>query len=599
MKISIANKVTWLSFPVRYVLLAVLLLCGLLWLVSNSSITSGKILSTIDMKASKAIALPYSARSNAESRWLIYLVTIDHKIYSPVKWRIVVDDCIRGININGQPLDLSTGKGNACDIHSGIRIDLSNHLKKGSNLLEVHAEDYGGGYAFNIIPIPLLPHFFPILEGLDSFFTLLFNGFVSSILILYFCRFLLGGNVDYISIGLFILSAVVSLHYLHISNNNAYTNDIGWHLNYINYVSQNWLTPYNYSSWTSNHPPLYYYIAAATIRLNEAFIGLDYLTALRFLSWVFFLLFHTFNLLILRRAGFTGIGYYACVALLLLWPGNAHLPSKINSEAMYYAMAAISFYYTIIWHQEGTQRHLMKAIIFAGIAFIVRTNAVIIFSIIGSLMLVALFRRSLSIRDFFTKPWMKTAAVFLLLSLISVGGMFFHEDNSMLVGIVRRFAHFPLTHYLSLGHSFADPYFNWSENTGFLEYLLKTSMFGEYSWSFRSLGTALNYLVVAIFWYSVLPWLFASRSELKGMLPYMLYLPISVCFVIYFSVLVGDYASQDVRYIYPSLVCFVVLFGRSQAFYVQRGMWLLGWLGPVLAMGFTILSTYFFWNNFR
>lgn len=550
-----------------------------------------------------AISLPHSAASDERSKLLLYRITINHTFYSPSEWRIIVDDCIKEFKINGQPVDLSRAKGNACDWRTGITLNLSDYLKRGANTLEIKAEDVGGLYGLKIAPVVSPLKLLPTLGEIHPTLPLLFNGLVAFALIVYFCRFLRKQGVEYLSISLFILSAVVSLHYLHISNNDAYTNDVGWHLGYINYVLHNWLTPYAYSTITSNHPPLYYYVAAGALYLNELFIGLPDNTMLRFVSWGFFLIFHSFNLLTLRRAGFSGIGYYACAALLLLWPGNAHYASKINSEAMYYAITAISFYYTVSWHQDNKQHQLMSAIIFAGIAMMIRISAVISFATIGALVLVALCRRRVSIRDFFSSQWVGTTAILAGCFLVAFGGIIYYGGNtSVFEAMVDKSGRpfFPFTYFLSLNYSLDKPFNDWNtDGDGFIAYILRTSVFGEYVWTSPDIAVAMGCFLVAIFWYALLPWLFVNRAQWQGLLPYALNLLCSLGFLVYFLRLTNTLAAQDARYIYPALICFVVFFGKSHAIYTQRGMWLPGWLGPLLVIGFTALSTYFFWNNFR
>jgi len=593
------DKDSWqlLRSPLRW-LVVPFILWALIWVTNQPSSISLVTRSDSGGTARPiTIKLPHNANSTHQSRSIVYSVSIDHKRSSPVKWRIIADDCIRRVEINGEPVDMSAAKGNPCSYRWGVVFDLSAHLQDGMNSLEVTAEDLGGLYGFNMLPIPTLPHPFPLLEDANPLLLSLVGAAAAGVFIMYACRFLRRRQVDYASIGLVIVSAIISLHYLYISTNDVETNDLSWHINYTMYVAQNWLTPYNYTVSTGSHPPLYYYFAAVTLRVDEMLIGLPNGTALRFLSWVFFLVFNSFNLLTLRRTGLTGAGYYASAALLLLWPGNAHLASKINSEIMYYAVAAMSFYYIIAWYQEGRQRDLMVALIVTGVALMVRTNAVIIFSLIGLLMLVTMFRGRLPLRNFFTVEWVKTGAIVLLCLLVGFGGIFIHHDapNNFMPA---KSTFFPLMHFLSPRYALDTAFNTW--NHGFVEYFLKTSMFGEYGWDAPRLAIAMNYFVFAIFWYSMLPWLFATRTQLRGMLPYMLYLLLSGLFVADFYTRIGQHASaQDVRYIYPALICLVVLFGRAHAIYTQRGALVLSCLGPLLAVGFTMLSTYFFWTNFR
>jgi len=585
--------------PMRCVFVAVLAYWALA-LIPSTSPDISSVVSTIPntLYNDTAITLPFTALSDGKHKMTLYKVVLNYKS-GPSRWRIIGDDCIRKIFVNTQTIEFA-GAGDPCNIYTGIAIDLSPYLAKGVNSVSVLVEDSGGSYAFNMKPASALPGLFDVVGMVPP---MLLNMLAAAVFMYYACRFLVRQKIDGLSIGLFILTAIVSLNFLHISNNGTYTNDLGWHLGYINYVATHWFNPYGYTAWTITHPPLYYYVAAILVKLNLAVIALPEATILRFLSWVFFLVFHCYNLLTLRRAGFKGITYYACAALLLLWPGNMHLASKINSEAMYYAVSAISFYYIICWYQVGTRRDLMFAVIATSVAMTVRTNAVIIGLLLASLMIVAVLRGRLSVRDFADKAWRPVYAIVIVCALVCLGGLvlgsYVIDDNMVTALSPAHPSPFNLNHYLSLEHSFANPFNTWEGRQGFIEYLLKTSMFGEYGWTSPKIAIAMNCCVVFLFWYAALPWIIAKRAEWRDMLPHILYMVFSFLFVIYFSLCIRDWASQDARYIYPVLISFVVFFGRSHLYYRQREMMVLTWLGPLVALAFSVLSVYFFWNNPR
>jgi len=199
-------------------------------------------------------------------------------------------------------------------------------------------------------------------------------------------------GVDRISLALFIAAGVVSLHYIHISDNAAYTNDVQAYVAHVIFVGEHWLDPYGYVGWGDHHPPLYFYLAAAVALAGHGFAKVSLLTVLRFFSWVAYLGFNAFGLLTLQRAGLKGRGYYACAALLLLWPGGLHMASKISNEPLFYACYAAAFYYAVRWYQEGSPRMLWWAVGLAGLSLMVRGNAVILFVLIALFLGVAWYQ---------------------------------------------------------------------------------------------------------------------------------------------------------------------------------------------------------------
>ena len=425
---------------------------------------------------------------------------------------------------------------------------------------------------------------------------------IALIPLLYFCNFLLRQKVGCFAIAIFILAAVVSLHYLNVSNNMTNTNDSFGHWGYTQFIMHNWLDPYGYKGWQHHHPPLYYYSAALFVWMSSWF-GIPSLTAVRLLSWICYLAFNVFSLLTLRRASLSGISYYASVTLLLLWPAGFHLASKISNEPMFYAFSAASFYYLVTWYQKRAQYHLMRALMIAGVAFTVRTGAITLLAVIGTIVLISFLRGRLDLRAFITKEW-GMVGIFLCCCLaINMGQVIFYNVplNDHFGVLYAGKAPFPLWHYLTLhfDYTLAHPFNDWSSNQSFWDYLCKTALFGEYVWPSPQLAVVMHFFLLLIILYALLPWLFATRVQWRGMLPYVLNLLVPLVFLIDFFIRMRSLVGQDARYIYPSLSCFVVLFGKSHAFSMQRGAFVLSWLGLILVAGFTLLSTYYFWTNVR
>ncbi len=74
---------------------------------------------------------------------------------------------------------------------------------------------------------------------------------------------------------------------------------------------------------------------------------------------------------------------------------------------------------------------------------------------------------------------------------------------------------------------------------------------------------------------------------------------IGLMYLIYFCAIGHGGAYQDARYIYPSLMCFVIFFGKSYEMQKARGEVALTALGPLLVACFTGLSVFYFWINYR
>lgn len=534
--------------------------------------------------------IPSKAYSDPKRKTLQYSVPFEYRAEMPTRFRIIADDCVREIRLNEAPQDISAIGDGLCNRHTGFIYNFAANLKTGANRLEVVVEDTTQGYyGLKIQSF----HFEYALAKLLFALTFVLTG----------CFFLHRNGVDRPAIGLFVLTAAASFYHFYASDNEAPTNDVGWHMQYIVHIMNHWLNPYSYSPYTLTHPPLYYYVAAALTTFNQALVGVDEYTLWRFISWVCFLAFHVFNVLIVRRFALSGTSYYCAIALVLLWPGNLHLASKINSEAMYYAAFSAALYLAIAWYQDNRQNPLKWAIIMAFIALAIRTNAAIMIATLGTMILIGLWRKRIHPRLFFSLSWLPVWLTVFACLVLSFFGLVL-DPQVVAKGGAEIFTYsqgspYGWHHYLSLAHSFVAPTTNTNMYHGFLEYLLRTSIFGEYEWPSPNISVVFNYLSVIIFWYAMLPWLFAKRHEWSNMLPLVLCLFFSLSSTIYFSLCVKNWASQDARYIYGALVCFVLFFAKSQAMCKKHRFFVLAHAGTALTAAFTLLGLYFFCTNFR
>lgn len=412
-------------------------------------------------------------------------------------------------------------------------------------------------------------------------------------------------QIGWFELALFAAAGLASLHYLHISRNNAYTNDWQAHLGYAEYVSQHWLSPYGYTGGQQHQPPLYYYLAGFVIWFARQ-AHLPELTALRYFSWVAYLVFNVFSLFTLRLFRLSGSTYRACVALLLLWPAGIHLASKINNELLFFACYAAALYYIVRWQQEKTPKLLRMALALSGIAFMARSNSVILFPLIALFMGAAWYNRQLYLGwRANTKQWTDIILGLGMCFAINMLPLLLHPLSANSIG-----AHwgwgstnhpFLADHFLFMNYNsmIQYPFNDWSMDQSFWDYLLKTAIFGEYPWAMPQLATGLDILLFAIGCYTFLPWLFAKAEEWKGMLPIVAGTFIPLAFLVTYAAWKHAMPNQDARLIYPALPCFVAWFGRSHAFFKARETALLAALGPCLAWTFVALGLVFFWDQVR
>jgi len=416
-------------------------------------------------------------------------------------------------------------------------------------------------------------------------------------------------GVDRFSLAIFAVAGLVSLHYLHVSCNNAYTNDWyqmgGGHFPYADFISKHPLNPYGFHGWEEHHPPVYYYFAGAMIVFAKTIETLPVLTMVRFLSCFFTLWFSAFGLLTLRRAGLPTAIYRACAVLFLLWPAGIHLASKISNEPMYYACYAAAFYYALVWYQDNKDNQLMRALLWAGVGFTVRTNAIVVFAVIAALVLAAWCRERFDFRRLYSEEWGLVALWLAIFLIINSGRIIIHSlDPGELAyhfgtGTSR---HVPLSNFLIFNYKnfIISPFNTWSGAQTFWDYLLKTMLYGEYRWRNPDLARLLNLMECMIVLYITLTWLMLRRGEMQGkeMFPYVAAVLLPLAFHMIFMMWKSSMNNQDARYVYPMLPCFCVLYGRALVLLDERRSVLLP-VGIGLAYSFAALSVIFFWGQVR
>jgi hypothetical protein len=417
--------------------------------------------------------------------------------------------------------------------------------------------------------------------------------------LLYVLRRLKAQGVDNIGLAFFVLAAIVSFHYIHISNNRAYTNDLDGHLERIAYTMQHWFSPFDFRGWQDHHPPVYYSAAALFAHAALALQTVSQLTAMRYFSWACFLFFNAYNLLTLRRMQFSGGIYYCCAALLMLWPLGLHMASKMNPEPLYYAFYAASFYHALVWYQQGDQKHLRRALIFAGIAFTVRTSAIILFVILAAMMMRAFICRRFIPRRQDWRQWAKT--VFILSACLGVYLIRIWSGKEFFVNHTVEDVGYKLAHFFTYNFDYAvsHAFVGWTMQQSTIDYIMKTAVFGEYRWPSPQWAHVLSLLLIALVFYVAVTWFFSKRADWHGIFPHIISLAISYIAIVVFSFHAHIFATQDARYMYPALVCFVTLFGRSCELCQRRGWVVQRYAGIAVAWAFIILSVGFFWFNAR
>jgi hypothetical protein len=203
-------------------------------------------------------------------------------------------------------------------------------------------------------------------------------------------------------IGLSLLSMTFSLLLTSTRDPAFDTYDWVGHHYYITYILKNGYPPLPTDGWSSQHPPLYYYIAALVLGSG---IGqqLYTLAGLKLLTCICMRMFSLFGLLLIRMMVRRKYMQWLCSAMLLFWPRLVTIGGFINNDPLAYSFCAIATYFLFRWRMENFRSEWLGTALWAcALMMLTKTNAVVPLAAIGLSAAYALARgniRFLSLRE--------------------------------------------------------------------------------------------------------------------------------------------------------------------------------------------------------
>lgn len=538
----------------------------------------------------KSVELPYKEAGSDKIKRFFVSVPVVFSRGESTEFAVIPDDCLKRMEVNGKKVSLSRINDAAlCDYRRGFHIDLHDYLKPGNNDVTFLIEDRGGSRALSFARV-------------SSFFE------NTALQILWF---LWGGMVGYLvarrlgfSVALSGLSGValaVRIIYLLHTSWDLRTYDVEGHLWYLKNIAETMAIPSSQACWVCYHPPLYYMLSGMVYEFFSLISSSAARTGVQFFSLALNFGFIIFVLMILRRLVTNAQTLFFLSALVLFFPSLIiHAPRIGNDVLMYFAFGA-AFYFYILWIQ--TKRGLMPMLVFSVVALFAKMNGVLIMGIIGIAYLIRtiMFRRVwVSI-----KPMAMISAVFILavvayLLVQHVRGAEGVVGNSgglnsyLFVGNEPvNYLSFDFTSYLK--EPFTDP---WNDGKGrqyFWNFLLKTSLFGEFSYSGQvvwGLGYTLSVLyllLIAGVLYGL--WRLKNQDVLQAV-PFMTAALVLLAGALYLRLSIPAACSNDFRYILPIIlpVTYFLGYGLEQ---LRREGRFVYWVGGAVILVFSLLSGLF------
>jgi hypothetical protein len=140
-----------------------------------------------------------------------------------------------------------------------------------------------------------------------------------------------------------------------------------------------------------------------------------------------------------------------------------------------------------------------------------------------------------------------------------------------------------------------EPFVAFRDEPSFLNYFLKTMLYGEFTFRHRALASVLNGLLLAHLLVTLVVCLGLWRARrLAGLAPCIAGVAVPFAAIVLFAALNRAVVAQDFRFVLPLLVPLVVLFVRGMEPDGRRGRGAAYWLGLAPGVALPILAAVFY-----
>jgi len=500
------------------------------------------------------IKFPYSvAMAENEVFFISYNLSIKDK--KTAKFKIVPDDCIQEILINGEIFPLN-GIIGLCDYSRGAYLDFSKYVQEGLNRLEFRIMNVNGPGGFRIKPLYIGG--FRSISLIHCVFTLL--------LLFYIALILRKFKFKLIAISIILLGITVRLIVYSYTGPMQNPYDVDAHLEYIQIISEEKRIPKNDEGWSTFQPPLYYVISAVIKNIADRY---DPNLSNRILQQESLLISFAcvvFGVaLILNLFGSGRIAYLAAL-VSVLWPGFVFAAPRIGNDSLFYFGTLFCMLFVQRFWRLHKNSDMLLASIGASIALAAKTTGFVILGVWVIIYILSVLRslKVGSLRTLFASAFIIVLFAGLsnyrtIINVFDGKKMELIGNSSGLHGRLKvqnnigNYLYFDLKDYLIFPYTDA-----WDDNGGrqyFWNYAFKSSLslYREISLMNYPLGrilaSALNISALIMF---ILALWGIIHSKFRDF-PAMFFVIFSFAALIYFRASYPYSCSNEFRYIFPVL----------------------------------------------
>lgn len=540
-----------LRAPELYLLL-VFVCCVAMAIFSNPKISDAEF--SFEGTVS-SVELPLSQRIPPHRAFGVSM-NVDRGIFSKFSMRIIPDDCLESLSVGGKDIRVDTLPGR-CDYSKGIELSpemLPELPAEGMIPVQMRLRNHGGpgGVSAEIVPAGFPWRLFQI------FFTLDFLLLVAVIL----RRFHMPGGC----ILLVLLSTLLHIGYTLETPYATRAYDVEGHMAYIRYIADNREIPDADACWTCYHPPVYYTAAAPIWKMAE-FLHFPQPRAVQWAMVVLSVVTVACGIFALRLF-LRGPAFAVAAILWAFFPELILTAPRIGNDQLFFAAHGICLLMAFVYIFERKPWSLAVGAVAAAVAYGTKSTGVVTFAIWFVGLLLGYFPRERLLPKL--GEWLGLGIAGILGTFILIwtfGGDSLIGNADGLNGALKvgagskNFLYFDLPGFLTTSYASA-----WSDEGGrqfFWNYLMKTSLFGEFKIREDSLGEWLaglmNFSFVFLLLFAAVG--FWKKNVDKAVLLLLAQGLLFIAAMISLRIEVPYSCSTDFRYITPVILSFVPFVG--------------------------------------
>lgn len=548
-------------------------------------------------KQDTAIEFPYNFKGKSNQVYH-YKATLGTGVFSAKSLKIVPDDCLESLSVNHTNIPISNIKGR-CSWQNGFTIDLSEYLHEGDNTISLHVKNKDGIGGLNLIA----------LQDYKSFSYYIISSIMVFSLFIFITLLLLHVGFSLEIIILLLAGLFLRIIYMSYTDFDERTYDVvlhSGHLDYIKMIANEFILPNPTEGWEYHQPPLYYasaalfYKIASLTELANKFVVLQLLS----LTQYFIFLIYSIKILSLYLKK-KNILVFASL-IIIFWPSGIIHSIRIGNDVLFYMLFSISIYYMILWKQS--LKPLWISILFASLALITKSNGIILFGIIGTLLLIDVISK----KEY--KLFLKNSSLVLLFFILAFGINFTDniyyalqgEGKDWLVSnvvntlnkklfvsnVFESYIYFDFKTYL------VEPYIDaWNDQYGrqyFWNYLFKSSLFAEFFFTLPAqelIASIISALSLGIFIYILIGMVTLRKEQLSEASIFLLILFFSIIALLAYRIKIPVSCNTDFRYILPVIISMGYFYALSIKWTQNKGHIVLEWIAYFQVLFFSLLST--------